>query len=557
MDPVPSLDKPIEQFVAMRGDSSAAPLVSRPDLVKQIDHLSQAYWDRCAEILTLLSKRSTDHLVFNKYERMTIDLGLLDPRLVPGIEGTRTDLLKELYAPSDPHLFYFSEWLAHRFRTFALTGRMESAPGSPQAPAGRVPGEDSEQQQYRTTRDKIYVALRSLFEHLPGFPENTIKMLFGGQMDNTIDELGSLLVRKQNPRMAEQRSHLVNMRQRMFARARERAKTEEQMTLFEAVARMDWKLESRLRFEMEEARSREETLRMSAPTGEPIGPAEQLKFIKGELNLVRSLLRLGVTDSGVKRTTPVLFSTEGRTNKSQIQDALQMVRECDPALPGSPDILVAPYIGTGFYEWDRDTVFVPLTPTRSVEEAVVTALANYRIMLDSLQGEGHLKRSYEQAFGKEDFRNGFIRDYKNWVLGVGKGFRGAMSPESFTFFRDTIGPRPDDLFAPSEIARGSYDRRNEIIKQCRKRINHAEGTTTDLYTLAVIYWKEKRIGEAMECMAAAVKIYPVDGRMMYSLGHICQATGKTSKAREAYQEVLHIAENTIWHIYASDALNKL
>jgi hypothetical protein len=557
MDPIPGLEEAVEGFVAARGaaaDEKALP-VSRPELAKMIGPLTNAYWERVGRLLDEVITRSGDQLVFNKYERMVIDLGFIDARLVPDFGETRTDLLKELYTRTDPTHFYFSEWLAHRYRTFVLTDRMEAAPAAEAAPVAA----DAESQQYMLARSRIYAQLRHLFEKLPGFPPDVIEMLFSGRMDTTIAELGAAVARRSDLRAADQRRHLSTMRQRMIARARERAAKPEELTFFDGLAKIDGILESKLMRAAEEAAGAAEAKPARAAAGGPKerDPSKRIAFLKAELNLVKSLLRLGVMGSGIMRTTPVLFQAAGRTRRPELRAGLETVRECDPALPGSPNMLVAPYAGTGFYEWDRDTVFVPLTPTRGVEEAIVTALANYRLALDNLHGQGGLKRAYETRFDKEDFRTGFIRDYKNWVLGVGKGFKGRMSDEAYDFFKSYIGPRPDDLFAPADLAHLSGEQRNEVIKQARGRLNRGEGTHEDHWKLAIMYWKENRLPEASENLAAAVKLYPVDGRLMHSLGHLCTAMGYDAKAREAFNEVLNIAPNTIWHVYASDALRKL
>ena len=563
MDPIPGLEQAVDAFVKARGSApdDKTPIVSRPDLTKLVGPLTNAYWARALQIVTDTVKRGGDQLIFNKYERLTIDLGLIDAQLVPDFESARTDILRELYARADSTHFYFSEWLAHRYRTFALTDQMETAAsgGDTRRIALATQAQDPEVQQFQLARSRIYALLRGLFENLPGFPPQTVEMLFTGQMDVTIEELGMSLARRPDPRTADQRRHLMNMRQRMVARARERAAADDERTYFDGLKKLDGLLEAKMLKAIEDARSSHDSrvVKGSTRVSDSKDPGKRIDFLKSELNLVKSLLRLGVMGAGVTRTTPVLFSVTGRAKKGELRAALEAVRECDPALPGTPNMLVAPYIGTGFYEWDRDTVFVPLTPTRGVEEAIVTALANYRFMLDNLQGKGGLKRAYHIKFDKEDFRTGFIRDYKNWVLGVGKGFKGRMSDDAYEFFKSYIGPSTDDLFAPADLARISPEQRGELIKECRGRLNRAEGTYEDHHKLAVLYWKENRLQDALENIAAAVKLYPVDGRMMYSLGHVCVAVGYDAKAKEAFNEVLNIAPNTIWHIYASDALQRL
>ena len=236
---------------------------------------------------------------------------------------------------------------------------------------------------------------------------------------------------------------------------------------------------------------------------------------------------------------------------------MRRVEDCDPYLPGPPRILIAPYIGTGFYEWDRDTIFVPLLATRPVEEAIVTALGNYRVMLDGLQEGGGLKLSYETRFHTKDFRSDFTRDYRNWVLGIGKGFRGAMEKPRYDFFMEQIGPSVESLYAPAELVRLMPDERRNLVRTCRIRINRAEATYEDHYKLAVCYYREQRGTEAIQEITRAVQMNPVDGRLLCSAGFLAAQHSSSDRAKELYEEAVSLNPNTLWHIIASDALKKL
>lgn len=545
--PIEGLDKLVDRFLAARGDNPA-PVTSRPELKKIVDEFDRLYWSQAETLLDDLATRQGDRLVFTKYERMFLDLGLVSLRMIPNADAIKTDLIRELYTRDRPTHFYFSEWLANRYRTFILTGKLERA----EAPAAAV-AEDADTVQYKEARRRIYTAVRPLFDNLPGFPPSQIDLLFSGRFDTMIADLSATLATKEDPRAADQRRHLVEMRGRMIARARERAAKDEDLKFFDALAKVD----SIMALKAASAPAAPAPRTAGGGATAVVNPSDRAKFLKDELKIVRQNIKLGVIGSGVTRTSSIMFTADNRTKKADLAPVLASVRECDPTLPPTPNIMIAPYIGTGFYEWDRDTVFAPLSPTRSVEESIVNALANYRMMLDVQQGAGRLKRAYEMRFDKADFRQGFLRDYKNWVLGVGKGFRGALSPESFDFFKQYIGPNSDDFFAPSELARLTPEERQSMIKQCRRKLNQAEGEFEDYCALAVMYWKEGQPNYALENIAAAVKIYPVDGRAMFTLGHLCFTLGMEDKAKDALNEVINIARNSIWHIYAADVLQKM
>ena len=229
-----------------------------------------------------------------------------------------------------------------------------------------------------------------------------------------------------------------------MSRARDRARNETDLSLFDSLRKLDRHLEQRA--EHRQPAGKNEGL-------QDLKSREREKFIRSELKLVRSLLRLGLTGTGLTRSRSVLLTGQRRIARGDLNPVMHLVKECDATLPGVPNVVVAPYTGGGFYEWDRDTLFIPLVPVRSPDESMVCALANYRIMLDSLQGGGALKKAYAKNFGEEDFQPRFVNDYRTWVLGIGRGFRGALDPYRFDFFKNHMGPQASSLFAPRETRR--------------------------------------------------------------------------------------------------------
>lgn len=493
-------------------------------LLKVAGQLDALYWTAAGDLASRAAHESADRLVFDKDARLRMDLGLLDWRLLEGGEKNRPVLLRELYAPSPHNHLYFSEWLAQRFRSFVLMARL-----------GGGDAKKGDTQVHRAARARLYATIRPFFRNLPGFNPQAIELFLSCRLDETIDALA----RKEEERFAEQRKQLLAIRTQMVARARERAQSEDDLALFDALAKLD---------------------KMSPASSAPIVEAravpleDRIDFVAGELKLVRSLLRLGIAGSGLTKTHSVLVSLDARLTKAQLAPLVDAVREADAGLPASPAIVIAPYVGTGFYEWDRDTVFVPLRSTRSAEDSVVTALANFRLMLDALQENGGLKKA---AKGGADFRETFLRDYKAWVLGVGKGFKGALDPAAYAFFKARIGPRPEHLFAPKEWVALTPDERQRTVQECRIRINRAEAGFEERYRLAIIYHREERRTEALEQVSEAVRLNPVDGRALLSKGYLLAQFGSQGPARSAFEEVQEICPNSIWSVYASDELSRL
>ncbi len=549
------LENLVTRFVEFRG-TDAAPVETRPELSKPIVELDGRYWKEVESVITTVMREGGERLVFNKYQRYLLDCGLLDERLVSQAPADMKNiLLKELYAEGRSNHFYFSQWLAERFRNFIVFNKFEATQAETEQAAGAV---DEILLGFRGARVKIYAALKPFFENLPGFTKQVVELLCSGRLDMSVESTTVESFKKpDDDALAEQKNKFVSVRRQLVAKAKSRAVTDKQLALFDALGGLDDRAAARLATYAEGVAQAKKPAQPEPDKPKLISFHDRLEFVKGELKLVRSLLRLGVTGSGIARTHSVLLSNQKRLTKPNLLALLAKIFEVDPNIPGQPNMLIAPFLGTGFFEWDRDTIFVPLISTRSEEESIVSALGNYRIMIDNLHSQGNLKRAYETRFGESDFRNAFLRDYKSWILGVGKGFRGALDPDRFRFFKEYIGPAPDKLFAPFELVNISPSEHQELIKNIRAQINRSEASFEDHYKLAVLYYKEHRPAEALDQMAIAVKLNPTDGRAMYSLGYLCAKLGIWDKARKALEEVVNISASSLWQVYASDLLDKV
>lgn len=524
----------MEQYLSVRRTEGDAPEAS-PELVKAAGELDKIYWQEVETILVREAAENRAHLHFTPRDRLLLDMGLLNWDLFPGGKDNRSALLHELYTRSDSKELYFSEWIAQRFRHHALYGGMAGQEGAARSGSRII----------RKLRLNLYRKLEPLFENLPGFNRQAVDLFLGGRIDETLDHL---VARKEDPSVQGQIKQLQDIRTRLVARARDRARNEQELSLFDSLRKLDSQLEQRSE-DREPTGNREEFQEIRAQ--------EREKFIRSELRLFRSLLRLGLTGTGLKRSRSVLLTSQRRIARGDLKPVMALVEECDATMPGSPSIVIAPYTGSGFYEWDRDTVFVPLVPVRSPDEAVVSALANYRIMLDSLQGGGALKKAYAKSFGEEDFQPRFVRDYRTWVLGIGRGFQGALDPYRFRFFRDNMGPQASSLYAPRDWVVVTPEEHKEAVQLCRMRINDGEAGFEDHYRLAVAYARDHQYALALQQLQTAINLNPVEGRILMALGHLSAQAGGTDSARKAYEECLELSPSTVWSVLAAEELKTL
>lgn len=514
-------------------------------LARPIADLDRLFWKRVETILDARIRENPERLVFSKEDRLVVDCGLLSGSLLRD-EGPKlqTDLVKELYGEGEPRLYYLSEWIADRLKNYLALEGLKEAPAPKEVAALPVPPVIG---RLREARSKLYQAMGPFFENLPGFSVQAVTLLSSGRLDETLSRFGGRLSEEQS----SQHERLSGLRTQILERARSRCTTPRQLEMFDLLGTVDVHMAD----EERQLAPTEPAVSDATPAAE--APTRRSEFLASEIKIVRSNIKLGVAGAGITRTHSVLLSSERRASKEELASLVHHIEEVDPRLPGRPNILIAPFTGSGFFEWDRDTVYVPLASTRSAEESIVNGIANYRIMIDNLHEGGRLKKQYKSRFYVEDFRGQFLKDYRNWVLGIGRGFRGAMSPEAYEFFRQGIGPNVDHLFAPAELIRLTPNEIHELRKSLRAKMNRNEATCDDHLKMAYVYHRESLPDDALTQLTIAVRMNPVDGRSMFAMGWMSKRLGKADKAKQAFKECFSIAPNTIWHIYASDELGKM
>ncbi len=288
----------------------------------------------------------------------------------------------------------------------------------------------------------------------------------------------------------------------------------------------------------------------------PATRAEAESFLKRELRLLRSLLHIGSREGKVDHACSVLLNDVARTTKAAVGQVLDLVREVDPRIGLSHEVLIAPFTGSGFFEWDRNSLIVALSPARGAEEAVVNAVANFRLLEDARGSSARITSAYRSMYGAE-FRTQFLADYRNWVLRAGRGKRETLDEKSHRFFVENIGPPPTGPVVPHEMVRLSVGARQVEIKRLARLVRTGSYSAGEVYRLAVMLWQSERIEEAIRNMEKAAKAAPESGRTLYSLGVLCRKKRLTGAARKAFRNAVRLAPDTLWGTYAHEALRRM
>ncbi len=549
-DPGSDLERRVTAFVDLRSKAPGVAVEARSDLAGPIKELDGAYWQAVSQLISESVKLSGESLAFSPEQRLLLDFGFLDPRLLDGdAETFRAAAIAEMAEAAPPEYCYFSEWLLERLKTYLSLARPTLPVNSP-GPRIEAPPLCKK---FNEARVRIYNTLLPFLKDLPGVPPQVVDSLVSGRIDATIQDL-TLMGGHASPPLLEKMTRLRTVRDEIIQKAKGRCTSDQQFVIFDALGQVDEKIDDEIAKVIPTmmATNLSGDARLGAASWE-----ERVKVLVDEANLVKALLRLGTMGVGITRTHSVLLTDQARMTKTQLTSIMSTVRELDPHLPVIPQFMIAPFCGTGLYAWDKDTIIVPLVSMKENEESVVNALASCRIMVDTMNSKGRLRDLYETTFPGTEFRRDFVRDYRNWILGVGKGFRGAMETPQYEFFKVNVGPSADDLFAPAGMVRLTPNERTEIVKYCRRRINRGESTFQDYYRLAVLYWREGRYHDALDLMTIAVRQSPSDGRAVLAVGVMHKKMRHVEQAKLAFTDVAQIARNTLWHVYANEQLANL
>jgi len=165
----------VAEFLAARSPGESSP-AAQPELVRLAGELNGLWWQNVERLLARLARDTPDRAALGPDDRLLLDLGVLDWRLVPGGDRLRPALLRELVVPGRPGVHYFSEWLLRRFRQSLLYGEIN-------------PSDDvrSSTVIISDLRGRLYLRLTPLFKNLPGFDQKAVELFLTGRVDATLD----------------------------------------------------------------------------------------------------------------------------------------------------------------------------------------------------------------------------------------------------------------------------------------------------------------------------------------------------------------------------------
>jgi len=522
------------------------------EYARVISELDAVYWKRVEEIVTSRAETSDKRLYFSDEERLLIDVGLLDLRLIKNAdERFAMVLLKEIKGVKVPGHFYFTEWLEERHAKNIFLHKIED-----HAQESKAGGIDEAQllTNQKKLFQKVFKAIGHLFEQLPGVSKQVSALAKTGMLDLKALAFFEQTLSTSDPEKNEQKEKFELLLNQLTTKAKNRCRDQAQMKMFDTLATLRKKLRSAI---VSQARAESGRKNADGQQGESLSSKDKKNFIRGELRLVRSLIPLGAVEGGLRKTHTSLIASTTRITKDTTEKVTRTIMEVDGTIPDEPNILIAPFTGNGFFEWDRDSLVVPLCAVRTPEEAIANAVGNYRILVDNLHYEGETKKSYTKVMGEVNFKKRFLRDYVNWVVNIGSGNKGAMDAKSYKFFKEEIGPNAYGVIVPLEIRKLTMQERQQFAEDHRQHAERGMLTFGDYYKLGVIYWEVEKLDLAREMFKHAARLAPMDGRTLFSLGQVMKKLMARGEAKAFYRDCIKNAAGTIWQIYSNEALARM
>ncbi len=561
----------VNAFLAVDRSGAGNEESGRRERRQHLAKIQSHYWRGFYVILSGVLSQRRGTLNFTDDQRLFMDLGLIDPRMVDPDRTPQAvrELTAELGEKALSGCFYLTEWLAERHSQLQLNNAI--------AAAGTESGDNSYETQLNEARRRVLSRLAPHFTGLPGIPLEVSESMRRGDLDRVTIASGIAAIREPTRKNFLRRHHLWAIREQILTKARARAGSQEALKLFELLGEIytrDW----RARFdthqsdvEREQARTRRESRRLTAATAAaastaaasatPAPEKHTVSVSEPDVDELMSAARqthmrivlLGAID-GKPDADTVLHGRTPRVTKRALAAFLPTAQTFDRALSEVPPIVIVPGSGRGFYAWEAGCILLSLQPMVGLDDSVATALALWRMVDDLLNADGQLRQAYERAFPGAVFQTEFPADYRAWLTRLTKGEAGAMDPRRRAFFRDIVGPDVNKPLVPPNLRNVGPQ---TLAAICRRMEKQAGGDAPDANLhrrLAAVYWQTGNIEAAGLQFTAAMRDAPDDGETLFAAGMFMRSNGDAEAAADCFRWGKERAAGSMWGIYCQDAL---
>ncbi len=520
--------------------------------LQHIATIQSRYWRLFFSILSANLARRRQGLEFSDEERLFMDLGLVDTRMLGGDrEQTAREVLAEINSKGASGCYYLTEWLIHRHQQLLLEFSLSS---------GDEP-EESYASQLGESRVRVLSRLSEYLIGLPGIPLEVAESMRSGELDNAIITSGIAALRDPRRKALLRRRNLWLLREQVLAKARARTSGQASLRLFELLNEIyarDWheRYESFLNEGLPEKHPTSST--MIVQDGSSVSMANaNVDILMSEARQIRMRMVLMAAVDGKDRPNIILAGSGPRLTKAALADFLQVAQTFDRSLAELPPVVLVPGPGRGFFAWETGCVMLALRPVVGVDDSVATAFGWLRMLDDRLNKGGELRRAYEKRFPGGVFQNDFPADYRAWLCRLSKGESGAMNPERRAFFREHVGPDISGPILPPNLRNIGPQTMVAICRRLERQLASGDNDINLYRRLAALYWQQGNLEAAGMQFTAAMREAPNDGETLFSAGMFMRGRGDLEAANDCFRYGAERAKDSLWGIYCQDALANL
>ncbi len=509
------------------------------------------YWRLFFALLSANLARRRQSLEFSDEERLFMDLGLIDARMLGGDREQATrELLEEINSKGVSGCHYLSEWLVHRHQQlqleFSLSGGDEPAA--------------SYASQLDESRHRILSRLSEFFAGLPGIPLEVAESMRSGELDNALITSGIVALREPRRKNLLRRRNLWLLREQILAKAQARASNQAIFKLFELLNEIyarDWR-ERYENFLNEYLPEKAKTSAIPVQEGATISVANaNVDLLMSEARQIRMRMVLMGAVDGKERPDIILAGSGPRLTKAALAEFLTVAQTFDRTLAELPPIVLVPGSGRGFFSWENGCVMLAVRPMVGVDDSAATAFARLRMLDDRLNKGGELRRAYEKKFPGAVFQNDFPADYRAWLCRLSKGESGAMSQDRRTFFRENVGPDLSGPILPPNLRNIGPQTMVAICRRLEKQLASGDNDVNLHRRLAALYWQQGNMEAAGLQFTAAMQKAPNDGETLFAAGMFLRGRGDNEAANDCFRYGVQRDSGSLWGIYCQDALANL
>jgi hypothetical protein len=507
--------------------------------------LDNLYWEIFEELGHL--RLSDSGSLFNLSEKILVNYGLLSYAQLEESETLQPSqidsLLVKLQGRSpydDAPIYRLDEWASIWHMNAQLFDAEEKKTPEPEDWL-----DDEKAKRFLNTRLNIYKKILPTLKALPGANLPFLRSLLTGEFDKKV-ELSMALEIKDREKIDIGHRRIISLYKTLLDQLRAALQDPEQKKLIILLDKINQSFVQR--------RIRQEIAQGDFTHNEEDKKSLLKKeMINNEIKLIKSLLPIGGMEGKEFFTSPILRQTQALISKTFVGDTLKLIHLCDPHVPHSLPVIIVPFRGSGFFEFDKNTLIIPLFPSIAPQEVIIRAVGNYRLLTDQLEHKGEMKRVYEKTFEKGRFKEKFLQDYVQWITHISRGHRSIMPRKKFDFFMNYVGPNPKNLLCEPLL----QDLPNVQLKRKINDLLSIPQMNQEQYlTVATCHWLLQDTTKAVQYCEAALTAGMPNPKVFLANGYALRETKDKAKSLQMFKNCYRYYKNTIWGAYAAHEMGQ-